>query len=163
MNDISEQRASDEYWMRTALRLAEEAAGVGEVPVGAVLVSNGEVIGAGANAPIAKSDPSAHAEILALREAALALGNYRLPGATLYATMEPCPMCAGAIIHARLARVVYGAADIRWGRGRQCVRHSYLGSSESPSAMPRAESWPIHPLRCSRRSLRRGASELLAI
>ena len=115
MNDISEQRASDEYWMRTALRLAEEAAGVGEVPVGAVLVSNGEVIGAGANAPIAKSDPSAHAEILALREAALALGNYRLPGATLYATMEPCPMCAGAIIHARLARVVYGAADIRWG------------------------------------------------
>ncbi|MDX1433543.1 MAG: tRNA adenosine(34) deaminase TadA [Gammaproteobacteria bacterium] len=105
----------DIEWMQRALELADRAAEAGEVPVGALLVRDGEVIGAGWNAPIARSDPSAHAEIVALREAGAALANYRLPGSTLYATMEPCPMCAGAIIQARVARVVYAAADPRWG------------------------------------------------
>ena len=105
----------DLTWMRRALELADRAAQAGEVPVGAVLVRDGEELGAGWNAPIARNDPSAHAEIIALREAGAALANYRLPGSTLYATMEPCPMCAGAIIQARVARVVYAAADPRWG------------------------------------------------
>ena len=105
----------DERWMRRALDLAARAARAGEVPVGAVLVRGGVEIGAGANAPIGDADPTAHAEIKALRAAARAAGNYRLPGATLYATMEPCVMCAGAIVHARIGRVVYGAADARWG------------------------------------------------
>ena len=107
----------DERWMRRALALAREAARAGEVPVGAVLVLRGEELGAGANAPIADCDPSAHAEICALRAAAKRTGNYRLPGCTLYATMEPCPMCAGAIVHARIARLVYAARDPRWGAG----------------------------------------------
>ena len=105
----------DIEWMREALALADRAAEAGEVPVGALLVRAGEVLGAGWNAPIARHDPSAHAEIVALREAGAAAGNYRLPGSTLYATMEPCPMCAGAIVQARVARVVYAAADPRWG------------------------------------------------
>ena len=108
-------RSDDEFWMRRALDLAREAERAGEVPVGAVLVSEGEEGGAGANAPISTCDPSAHAEIRALRAAARRLRNYRLPGCTLYATMEPCPMCAGAIVHARVARLVYGARDPRWG------------------------------------------------
>ena len=106
--------ADDLRWMRRALGLAREAEAAGEVPVGAVLVSQGEERGAGANAPISACDPSAHAEIRALRAAALDIGNYRLPGSTLYATLEPCPMCAGAIVHARIARLVYGARDPRW-------------------------------------------------
>ncbi len=110
-------RAEDEGWMRRALALAGEAEAAGEVPVGAVLVSGGEERGAGANAPIATCDPSAHAEIRALRAAGRRLGNYRLPGCTLYVTMEPCPMCAGALVHARIARLVYGARDPRWGAG----------------------------------------------
>ena len=101
--------------MRRALALAARAAREGEVPVGAILVRDGVEIGAGANAPIGDADPTAHAEIKALRAAARAAGNYRLPGATLYATMEPCVMCAGAIVHAHIGRVVYGAADERWG------------------------------------------------
>ena len=101
--------------MRRALALAREAERADEVPVGAVLVSQGEEWGAGSNAPIATCDPSAHAEIRALRAAAQRVGNYRLPGCTLYATMEPCPMCAGAIVHARIERLVYGAKDSRWG------------------------------------------------
>ena len=105
----------DERWMRRALDLAARAAREGEVPVGAVVVRGGVEIGAGANAPIGDADPTAHAEIKALRAASRAAGNYRLPGATLYATMEPCVMCAGAIVHARIGRVVYGAADERWG------------------------------------------------
>ena len=105
----------DERWMRRALDLARQAAGEGEVPVGAVVVRDGMEIGAGANAPIRDADPTAHAEINALRCAARATGNYRLPGTTLYATMEPCVMCAGAIVHARIDRVVYGAPDERWG------------------------------------------------
>jgi tRNA(adenine34) deaminase len=101
--------------MRRALALADEAAAAGEVPVGAVVVAQGRELGAGFNAPIGASDPTAHAEITALRSAARAASNYRLTGATLYATLEPCPMCAGAIVHARIARVVYGARDEKWG------------------------------------------------
>jgi tRNA(adenine34) deaminase len=97
------------------LSLADHAAAAGEVPVGAVLVRDDDELGAGWNAPIASNDPTAHAEIMALRAAAAAAGNYRLPGSTLYATMEPCPMCAGAIVQARVARVVYAARDQRWG------------------------------------------------
>jgi tRNA(adenine34) deaminase len=107
--------ASDEEAMAEALRLAEQAANAGEVPVGAVVVSRGRVIGRGFNAPISRHDPTAHAEIQALREAAAALGNYRLPGCTLVVTLEPCVMCAGAIMHARIARLVYGAADPKTG------------------------------------------------
>jgi tRNA(adenine34) deaminase len=107
--------AEDARWMRRALALAGQAAAAGEVPVGAVLVRDGEVLGEGFNRPITEQDPSAHAEILALRAAARAVANYRLTGSTLYATLEPCPMCAGAIVHARIARVVFGAVDERWG------------------------------------------------
>jgi tRNA(adenine34) deaminase len=107
--------AVDLRWMQRALALADHAAAAGEVPVGAVLVRDGDELGAGWNAPVGSNDPTAHAEIMALRAAAAAAGNYRLPGTTLYATMEPCPMCAGAIVQARVARVVYGATDERWG------------------------------------------------
>ena len=106
---------SDENWMRRALALAERAATEGEVPVGAVLVKDGGLVGGGWNRPIAERDPSAHAEILALRDGGRRLGNYRLPGTSLYVTLEPCPMCAGAIVHARVERVVYGATDPRGG------------------------------------------------
>lgn len=101
--------------MRLALAQAERAAQAGEVPVGAVVVYQGEVIGMGCNSPIAKTDPSAHAEINALRAAALRLGNYRLPGCELYVTLEPCAMCSGAIQHARIGRLVYGASDLKTG------------------------------------------------
>jgi tRNA(adenine34) deaminase len=101
--------------MRRALRLAERARAAGEVPVGAVLVLDGAVAGEGFNAPISSADPSAHAEIRALREAAARTGNYRLPGSTLYVTLEPCAMCVGAMFHARVARVVFGAADPKTG------------------------------------------------
>lgn len=101
--------------MGEAIALAREAGARGEVPVGAVVVKDGSVIGRGGNAPIAASDPTAHAEIAAMREAGRALGNYRLPGASLYVTIEPCAMCAGAIQHARLARLVFAAADPKTG------------------------------------------------
>jgi tRNA(Arg) A34 adenosine deaminase TadA len=101
--------------MRDALELAGDAARRGEVPVGAVAVRDGRVIGRGFNAPISSKDPTAHAEIAALREAARAAGNYRLSGCTLYVTIEPCAMCAGAIMHARIARLVFGAADPKTG------------------------------------------------
>jgi tRNA(adenine34) deaminase len=101
--------------MRRAIALAERAAAAGEVPVGAVVVRNGALLGEGWNRPIAAHDPSAHAEIEALRAAARHVGNYRLPGADLFVTLEPCPMCAGAIVHARITRVVYGAADPKGG------------------------------------------------
>jgi len=106
---------TDEDWMRHALTLAQRAAEEGEVPVGAVVVCDGELLGAGWNRPIATHDPSAHAEIMALREAGQRAGNYRLPGATLYVTLEPCPMCCGAMVHARIARVVFGATDPKTG------------------------------------------------
>ena len=101
--------------MCAALALALESAGSGEVPVGAVVVAGDTIIGRGANSPIALSDPTAHAEILALRQAAAALGNYRLTGATLYCTLEPCVMCAGALVNARIGRVVYAATDAKAG------------------------------------------------
>ncbi|WP_034297375.1 tRNA adenosine(34) deaminase TadA [Herbaspirillum sp. RV1423] len=101
--------------MRLALAQAQHARELGEVPVGAVVVKDGEVISTGFNQPIGKHDPTAHAEIMALRAAAEILGNYRLPGCELYVTLEPCVMCAGAMMHARLARVVYGAADPKTG------------------------------------------------
>ena len=103
------------HWMARALHLAQQGAEAGEVPVGAVLVLGGEVIGEGWNRPIATSDPTAHAEVEALRAAARRLGNYRLPGSTLYVTLEPCAMCAGAIVHARVERVIYGARDPKAG------------------------------------------------
>lgn len=106
---------TDAEFMGAALALAHAAADCGEVPVGAVVVREGVVIGRGGNAPIAHNDPTAHAEIAALREAGRALGNYRLPGCTLYATLEPCAMCAGAIMHARIDRLVFGAADPKTG------------------------------------------------
>ncbi|MBL8486011.1 MAG: tRNA adenosine(34) deaminase TadA [Rhodocyclaceae bacterium] len=105
----------DEIFMREALALAREAAVVDEVPVGAVLVLDGAVVGRGFNQPIRRADPTAHAEIMALRDAATRLGNYRLPGSTLYVTLEPCVMCTGAIMHARVARVVFGARDPKTG------------------------------------------------
>jgi tRNA(adenine34) deaminase len=107
--------ATDDAWMREALMLARDAARRGEVPVGALVVRDGAVIARGVNAPIAHNDPTSHAEIVALREAGRTLGNYRLPDCTLYATLEPCAMCAGAIMHARLARLVYGASDPKTG------------------------------------------------
>jgi len=101
--------------MAEALALARRAEAEGEVPVGAVLVQDGEIVGRGWNRPIGEHDPSAHAEIMALRDAGRRLGNYRFPGTILYVTLEPCPMCAGAIVHARVAKVVFAAADPRSG------------------------------------------------
>ena len=106
---------TDEDFMRHALMLAERAESQGEVPVGAVLVKDDRVVGEGWNQPIGAQDPTAHAEIVALRDAAAKEGNYRLPGSTLYVTLEPCPMCAGAIVHARVERVVYAAPDPKGG------------------------------------------------
>jgi tRNA(adenine34) deaminase len=106
---------ADELFMREALELARHAAAAGEVPVGAVVVSGGRIIGRGFNRPIASRDPTAHAEIVALRDAAERLGNYRLGGCELFVTLEPCVMCSGAILHARVARVIYGAADPKTG------------------------------------------------
>jgi tRNA(adenine34) deaminase len=105
----------DEQFMREALTLAKRAAGAGEVPVGAVVVKDGEVVGRGYNQPVSGNDPTAHAEVVALREAAEHIGNYRLGECELYVTLEPCVMCAGAIMHARLGRVIYGAADPKSG------------------------------------------------
>ena len=107
--------SSDELWMEEALREAQRAAALGEVPVGAVVVCDGRVIGRGWNCPISQHDPTAHAEVLALREAGRALGNYRLNDCDLYVTIEPCAMCAGAITHARIKRLVYGADDPKAG------------------------------------------------
>ncbi|MGV6817664.1 MAG: tRNA adenosine(34) deaminase TadA [Thiotrichales bacterium] len=105
----------DKKWMSLALSLAAKAGEKGEVPVGAILVRDGQVVGKGANAPISTADPTAHAEVLALREAGQNLQNYRLIDTTLYVTLEPCSMCAGALIHARVGHVIYGAADPRTG------------------------------------------------
>ena len=112
----------DEDYMRMALDLAREAEASGEVPVGAVIVMAGEVIGCGRNSPIERSDPTAHAEILALREACTAVGNYRLEGASLYTTLEPCVMCAGALVAARIAKLIFGARDLRFGGVRSKFR-----------------------------------------
>lgn len=108
--------------MREALDLARQAEEAGEVPVGAVVVLDGEVIGRGRNAPVELSDPSAHAEMVALREAAAAIGNYRVENSTIYSTLEPCVMCAGLLVAARVARLVFGARDLRFGGVRSKFR-----------------------------------------
>lgn len=121
MNDVD--------YMHQALILAQRAEQAGEVPVGAVVVVGGSILGRGWNAPISQSDPTAHAEMQALREAAAAIGNYRLEGATLYVTLEPCVMCTGAIVHARIARLVFAARDLRFGAVRskfQLADHDLL-------------------------------------
>lgn len=106
---------TDEYWMSRCLELASTAAEQGEVPVGAIIVRDNEVLGEAYNCPIRGVDPTAHAEILALRRAAESVNNYRLPGATMYVTLEPCCMCAGALVHARIEKLVYGAVEPRAG------------------------------------------------
>ena len=106
---------TDELYMREALVLADAAEARGEVPVGAVVVKDGDIIGRGYNQPISSRDPTAHAEVMALRDAALHLANYRLTDCALYVTLEPCTMCAGAIMHARVARLIFGAADPKTG------------------------------------------------
>ena len=111
-----------DVYMRQALALAAQAQAAGEVPVGAVVVLNGEVIGKGRNSPIGANDPSAHAEMLAIREACAHIGNYRLEGATLYSTLEPCVMCAGALVAARVSTLVFGARDLRFGGVRSKFR-----------------------------------------
>jgi tRNA(adenine34) deaminase len=116
------ERASDEGFMREALAEARKALAAGEVPVGAIVVQAGEVIGRGHNQPVGLSDPTAHAEVLALREAGLKLGNYRLPGAALYVTVEPCQMCCGAVLLARLERVVYGVREPKSGAAESLYR-----------------------------------------
>ena len=113
--DADVQGARDRFFMLRALTLARRAESAGEVPVGAVLTCDGEMLGEGWNCPVSSMDPTAHAEILALRAAATRRHNYRLPGTTLYVTLEPCAMCAGAIVQARVARVVFGAHDPRTG------------------------------------------------
>lgn len=116
MNDSdAPMNDSDDRWMRLALEQAQLAARAGEVPVGAVLVADGRIVATGFNQPISACDPTAHAEVVALRAAARALGNYRLPGTTLYVTIEPCAMCTGALVHARVQRLVFGAAEPRAG------------------------------------------------
>ena len=128
MNDSLE---SDVFWMQHAFTLAERAESEGEVPVGAIVVYNNEIIGEGWNRPIIDNDPTAHAEIMALRSAAKNINNYRLLDTTLYVTLEPCIMCTGAIIHSRVKRVVYGAKDLKAGAvdsaftilGTDCLNH----------------------------------------
>jgi tRNA(adenine34) deaminase len=112
----------DEQFMAEALALAREGARGEEVPVGAVVVAGSEIIGRGYNSPVSRNDPTAHAEILALRDAAARMGNYRLTGATLYCTLEPCVMCAGALVAARIKRLVFGARDLRFGGVRSKFR-----------------------------------------
>ncbi len=131
MNDQSEQESLDVFWMQHALELAKRAESEGEVPVGAVVVLDDEVIGEGWNSPIIDHDPTAHAEIIALRNASKKISNYRLLNTTLYVTLEPCIMCTGAIIHSRVKRVVYGAFDPKAGAeqsafsilGTDCLNH----------------------------------------
>ena len=120
--------SADEHFMNAALALARRGGEAGEVPVGAVAVRDGLVVGTGTNAPIGSNDPTAHAEMLALREAARTIGNYRLEDVTLYVTLEPCVMCAGALVQARVGRLVFGARDLRFGgvRGKFRLADSEL-------------------------------------
>jgi len=125
---------TDGEFMRAALELAREARERGEVPVGAVLVMDGEIMGRGFNQPVSKNDPTAHAEIVALRQAGRETGNYRLPGSTMYVTIEPCQMCVGAMVHARVARVVYGTPEPKAGAIESAMR-----AHEHPSLNHRLE------------------------
>jgi len=113
---------SDEIWMQEALRSAQRALDIGEVPVGSVVVYAGKIVGRGHNRNLTDSDPTAHAEVVALREAGAAIGNHRLSGCELFATIEPCPMCAGALVHARIRRLVYGADDPKAGAVHSAMR-----------------------------------------
>jgi tRNA(adenine34) deaminase len=134
---VNQKNAADELYMRAALEEAHKAAERGEVPVGAVVAIGERVIACAGNRTIGDCDPSAHAEIVALREAAREMGNYRLPGATVYVTIEPCAMCAGAMIQARIARLVYGADDVKGGAVRSCFSvfdHSQLNHRAEVSA-----------------------------
>jgi tRNA(adenine34) deaminase len=115
MASLTDQDQEHEKWMHRALELARDAEESGEVPVGCVLVVDGEIVGEGRNSPIEMLDPTAHAEMLAIRQAAIAVGNYRLSDSTLYCTLEPCPMCAGALVAARVKKLVFGARDLRFG------------------------------------------------
>lgn len=128
---------TDEDYMRLALELARQAEQAGEVPVGAVVVKEGVVIGRGSNAPISRHDPSAHAEMLALRDAARHVGNYRLVGCELFVTLEPCVMCVGAMFHARIARMVYGARDPKTGAAGSVL--NLFGSFPHPNSPPGGE------------------------
>lgn len=119
-NAMTESANADVAYMRAAIEEAQAAGARGEVPVGAVIVSDDRIVGRGGNRTILDCDPSAHAEIVAMREAARTIGNYRLLGTTLYATIEPCAMCAGAMVQARIARLVYGAEDPKGGAVRSC-------------------------------------------
>jgi tRNA(adenine34) deaminase len=125
---------ADEQFMSAALELAREARERGEVPVGAVLVMDGEILGRGFNQPVSLNDPTAHAEIVALRQAGREIGNYRLPGSTMYVTIEPCQMCVGAMVHARVARVVYGTPEPKAGAIESAMR-----AHEHPSLNHRLE------------------------
>jgi tRNA(adenine34) deaminase len=125
----SARQLSDFYWMELALKEAHEAAAAGEVPVGAIVTKNGKILGTGHNRNLLDNDPTAHAEIVALRQAAAALANHRLTGCEIFVTIEPCAMCAGAMIHARVARLVYGASDPKAGAADsvlQVVNHPGL-------------------------------------
>jgi tRNA(adenine34) deaminase len=122
MRTAPDTAATDELYMREALRLADEAAARGDVPVGALVVLDGAIIGTGFNTREGEADPSGHAEIVALREACRATGRWRVDGATLYVTLEPCPMCAGALVNARVRRLVYGAEDPKAGAVRTLFR-----------------------------------------
>ena len=131
---MSSNDRTDEEFMRAALDLAREATERGEVPVGAVLVLDGEILGRGFNQPVSLNDPTAHAEIVALREAGREAGNYRLPGSTMYVTIEPCQMCVGAMVHARVVRVVYGTPEPKAGAIESAMR-----AHEHPSLNHRLE------------------------
>jgi tRNA(adenine34) deaminase len=126
--------STDELWMQEALRAAQRALEAGEVPVGAVVVHDGKIVGRGFNRNIADSDPTAHAEVVALREAGAAIGNHRLGDCDLFVTIEPCPMCAGALVHARIRRLVYGADDPKAG-----AVHSVMQVVNHPSANHKIE------------------------
>ncbi len=128
---------SDELWMEEALREAQRALALGEVPVGAIVVCGGRVVGRGCNRPLTANDPTAHAEILALREAGQTIGNYRLLDCDLYVTVEPCAMCAGAITHARIRRLIYGAEDLKAG-----AVHSMLQVLNHPKLNHKVEVSP---------------------
>jgi tRNA(adenine34) deaminase len=133
-------RVRDEQYMRLALEQAREAERAGEIPVGAVVVLGGRVIGRGSNSPIGRNDPTAHAEILALRESALTVNNYRLEKATVFSTLEPCVMCAGALVAARVRRLVFAARDIRFGAVRSKFR---LADSELLNHRVQVEEGPL--------------------
>ncbi|WP_020681652.1 tRNA adenosine(34) deaminase TadA [Marinobacterium rhizophilum] len=138
-----QQQQVDERWMDEALLMAMQADALNEVPVGAVVVLDGEIVGRGWNRPISGHDPTAHAEIMALREAAAAIGNYRLVGADLYVTIEPCTMCAGAIVHARIRRLVFGATEPKAGAvvsNGQLLQQSWLNHGVAVAGGVRAQA-----------------------